>query len=140
MSESVTLPPQAASVGAGRRFVLERATTWGLAELADTAVLLTSELLTNSVLHARTDIELSIDRLPDGSLEICVRDASDVSPRRRRHSPDGTTGRGIELLDRLAASWEVTTQGTGKCVRFVVAAGVDPWAAFTDDSFADVDL
>lgn len=134
------LPPLAASVGAGRRFVLEHATAWGLEQLADTAVLLTSELLTNSVLHARTDIELSVARLDDGSLEICVRDASRVSPRRRRHSPDGTTGRGIELLDRLASSWEVTTQDAGKVVRFVVAAGADPWAAFTDGAFADADL
>lgn len=46
----------------------------------------------------------------------------------------------MQLLDRLARSWEVLRHGSGKTVRFTVAAGSDPWAESLDPSWADQDL
>lgn len=140
MTESLELSPLAASVGAGRRFVAGCLHDLGLDDLAETACLLTSELLTNSVLHARTDIVLSLGRDADGRVEIAIHDGSRYSPRRRRHAQDATTGRGIELLERLADSWDVSVDDAGKTIRFLLVAGADPWAAFSAEDFADADL
>jgi len=136
VTATVALPPAAASVRDGRRFVTGVLDTWGLPELVETAALLTSELLTNSVLHARTDILLTLSR-HDLGVEIVVRDGSRAAPRRRRHQPDATTGRGLELLERLASSWEVSVDDDGKSVRFVVDAVTDPWEAYTAEEWTD---
>ena len=140
MTQTLALTPDASSVRNGRQFVASILNEWGLDELAETAVLLTSELLTNSVLHARTDIALTVQRRDDTSVDICVRDGSRHTPRRRRHAHDATTGRGIELLERLAQEWAVTTDEGGKTIRFTVALGTDPWAAFADGDLVEAEL
>src|SRR4051795_9891616 len=101
---SLRLPPTARSTTQARRFVLSALSDWGLDILRDTAALLTSELVTNSVLHARTDVEVSIRRLDDG-VAIEVSDGSRRSPVRRMQIDEATTGRGVELLEQLAAQW-----------------------------------
>lgn len=123
----------------GRRFVSDQLASWDLPDLVETAALLTSELLTNSVLHARTAITLTLLRR-NGQVDIAVRDGSRFAPRRRRHASDATTGRGLELLDQLAESWEVVPERNGKCIRFTLRVGRDPWANFSDATWADVDL
>ncbi len=140
MTLTVELSPVAASVREGRHFVLAALAGWGLDAMADTAALLTSELLTNSVLHARTGIALSVRQVDEATVEICVRDGSRHAPRRRGHAHDATTGRGIELLEKLSQQWEVTTDDTGKAVRFLLTAGADPWAAFNADALLDAEL
>jgi anti-sigma regulatory factor (Ser/Thr protein kinase) len=139
VTATVALPPAAASVRDGRRFVSGVLESWGMSELVETAALLTSELLTNSVLHARTDIVLTMSK-HDAGVEIVVHDGSRAAPRRRRRPHDATTGRGLELLERLASSWEVSLDEDGKSVRFVVDAGSDPWAAYTAEDWADAEL
>lgn len=139
MTESLALSPHPASVPQGRRFVGGWLTDWGLGDLVDTAALLTSELLTNAVLHARTPLLLTVVRTASGA-EISVRDGSRMVPRQRRHAQDATTGRGIDLLERLATSWEVTVDDAGKIVRFTLEGGRDPWAQFADRNWWDSDL
>jgi anti-sigma regulatory factor (Ser/Thr protein kinase) len=131
LTETITLAPDPASVPQGRRFVRRVLTAWDVPDLLDTALLLTSELLTNSVLHARTGIVLTLTR-PPGRVDIVVGDLSDVLPARRRHAADATTGRGVELLDRLATSWDVVRDGAGKAVHVSLSEQADPWAAATD--------
>ncbi len=131
LTETITLAPVPASVPQGRRFVRRVLTAWDVPDLLDTALLLTSELLTNSVLHARTAIQLTLSR-PPGGVDIVVGDRSDVLPARRRHAADATTGRGVELLDQLATSWDVVQDGTGKAVHVSLSEQADPWAGHTD--------
>lgn len=132
---SVKLPPTARSTTQARRFVLSALSEWGLDGLRDTAALLTSEVVTNSVLHARTDIEISISRLDDGVV-IEVSDGSRRAPVRRLQLDEATTGRGVELLQQLAAQWDVTLHADGKTVRFTLSESVDPWAAYTATEWA----
>ena len=139
MTATLELPPAAASVRDGRRFITSVLETWGMPDLIETAALLTSELLTNSVLHARTEIVLSVVQRGD-CIEIEVRDGSRHGPRRRRHTADATTGRGLELLERLAHSWDVVVDDEGKVVRFVLEAATDPWAAYTADDWMSAEL
>jgi len=124
---SLGLPPTARSTTLARRFVLEALGSWGLRDLADTAALLTSEVVTNAVLHARTDLRIDVVRLRDG-VTIEVSDGSRRGPIRRRQRHDATTGRGLELLDRLASDWSVVPNGGGKTVRFTLLDADDPWA------------
>ena len=124
------LPPTARSTTQARRFVLGALADWGLDGLRDTAALLTSEVVTNSVLHARTDIEVTVTRLDDG-VRIEVADGSRRAPVRRLQLDEATTGRGVELLEQLAGSWEVAVHDSGKVVRFDLSEDVDPWAAYT---------
>jgi anti-sigma regulatory factor (Ser/Thr protein kinase) len=124
------LPPTARSTTQARRFVLGALAEWGLDGLRDTAALLTSELVTNSVLHARTEVEVSVVRLDDG-VSIEVSDGSARTPVRRMQYDEATTGRGVELLEQLASGWDVTLHAAGKTVRFFLSLDQDPWAAYT---------
>jgi len=140
VTREITLAPVVASVGAARRFVNEVLSDWDLDGLVYTAELLTSEVLTNSVLHARTAIDLTVERSDARTVTISVHDRSKHLPRRRRHAQDATTGRGMELLDRLASSWRVTAQDDGKTVSFTVGTDVDPWAAYAGVDWMDAEL
>ena len=129
------LPPTARSTTQARRFVLGALDEWGLDGLRDTAALLISELVTNSVLHARTEVEVSVARLHDG-VSIEVKDGSRRAPLRRMQYDEATTGRGVELLEQLAGSWDVTLHSEGKTVRFTLSEAADPWAAYTGAEWA----
>lgn len=139
MSAALRLAASPTSVPQARRFVLQLLERWALADLADTAMLLTSEVVTNAVLHARTEIELTVTRMGQ-AVQIQVRDGSPVAPVRRRQALEATTGRGMQLLDRLSRSWDVTTDRNGKTVCFVVDASSDPWAGYSAGSWQDSDL
>jgi anti-sigma regulatory factor (Ser/Thr protein kinase) len=132
---SCELPATARSVTEARRFVLDALANWRLDALADTAALLTSEIVTNAVLHARTPMDLVVQRLRDG-VAVEVTDGSRKQPRARRVTPDSTNGRGMALLEQLASTWGVTVHRAGKTVRFTVTGDRDPWAAFTSAGWA----
>jgi anti-sigma regulatory factor (Ser/Thr protein kinase) len=68
--------------------------------------LLVSELVTNVVRHAVTQGELVISRHVDG-IVLEVRDGREALPRWRRAEPDDEGGRGMFLVDQLAAEWGV---------------------------------
>lgn len=139
MTYEVVLPPSVASVGAGRRLVAEALAAWDLDALAYTASLLTSEVLTNCVLHARTEMLLRVVRTGPSEVTISVHDGSTHVPRRRRHAQDATTGRGLELLDRLAQSWRVVAEDGGKTLTFTVGGDTDPWTAYARVDWMDVE-
>lgn len=132
---SCELPATARSVTEARRFVLDALAKWRLDRLADTAALLTSEVVTNAVLHARTPVGLVVRRLRKG-VAIEVTDGSRRRPQPRQAALESTNGRGIALLEQLASTWEVTLHGAGKTVQFTVNGDRDPWAAFSTGSWA----
>jgi anti-sigma regulatory factor (Ser/Thr protein kinase) len=137
MTYELTLSPTVDSVGVGRRLVSEALSEWDLDALSYTATLLTSEVLTNSLLHARTPIVLTVDRTSAETVTISVRDGSTLVPRRRQHAHDATTGRGLELLDRLAQSWRVEADDKGKTLSFTIGTDIDPWAAYAGVDWLD---
>lgn len=129
------LPATARSVTEARRFVINALKRWGHGELADTAALLTSEVVTNAVLHARTPVDVVVRQLRDG-VAVEVSDGSPVRPRGRRTTPQSTNGRGMALLDRLATTWDVKVRSNGKTVRFTLKTGADPWAGYSAKDWA----
>ncbi|WP_233358653.1 SpoIIE family protein phosphatase [Thermomonospora amylolytica] len=113
---SATFPPAATSVAAARRFVRRTLNEWDLAQVADDALLATSELATNAVTYAGTAFEVRCT-LEDGGVRIEV---LDQHPTRHIAMPsvEATSGRGLPSIDRLASSWGITYEGLTKGVWF----------------------
>ncbi len=80
-------------------------------------MLLTSELTTNAVVHASSDVEIRV--VCGVGVTVEVRDRSDRPPSPRRHVEDSVCGRGLELVELLADSFGVVPiPGYGKSVWF----------------------
>jgi len=108
-----------AAVAGARETASDVLQGWGLGAMADEAVLMLDELVTNAVLHGHGPIELRL-RVDDdsGMLFGEVRDASDVLPTRREAAPDDEGGRGLTLITALAASHGWHRIDGGKAVWF----------------------
>ena len=87
------------------------------AEVAECAALLTSELVTNAVLHAATPLSVTLHVLAD-RIRIDVADQSMVVPVVKDYAADAVTGRGLTLFDTLASEWGVQVAAGGKIVWF----------------------
>lgn len=133
------LQPRLDAASLARRHVRALLVQWGLAGLLDPVLLLTSEVVTNALLHSGTTLAVTVER--DGAgVRVAVEDGSDVPPVQRRHSPTASTGRGVQLLGSIADDWGWQPTSTGKTVWFVVreAAG---WSGSVDlEGLAGVDL
>src|SRR5580704_1971417 len=136
---SAAYRPEPAAVAAVRKFVRETLQDWldtrpgpastgpastGPAdtELVDDAVLLTSELVTNAVVHAGTQVQVTC-KLAASAVEVVVRDShparmvpgpahDDAIPAERTH------GRGLLLPSALASAWGVSYGAEAKAVWF----------------------
>jgi len=117
----VSLPAEPASAAAARRFVRDVLDAWDAGEFEDAAVLLTSELVTNALLHARSPAELHV-RLAGGCLRVGVSDRTPVIPVRKRYGKEAATGRGLLLVETLADAWGTEPNEDGKEVWFELAA------------------
>jgi anti-sigma regulatory factor (Ser/Thr protein kinase) len=105
--------PDPDEVGHARHFVAELLAERDLpTELAE---LVTSELATNAVLHARTEFRLEVDHDID-SVRIAVSDEGGGWPCRRPPAGDGDSGRGLRIVDHMAERWGVTWNDPGKVV------------------------
>ena len=63
-SARIALPSSPASVGTARRFIEARTAAWSFPEPAGAQlVLIGSELVTNAILHARTELTLTLELL-----------------------------------------------------------------------------
>ncbi len=82
LKRSLMRPADAASAGQARRAVREILIAAGRAEWSEAAELACSEIVTNAVLHAHTDIELTIEVTAE-QVRVAVRDHSPVLPVQR---------------------------------------------------------
>jgi anti-anti-sigma factor len=83
----------------------------------DDLLLCVSEVVTNAVLHARSASQLRVRPAAHG-IVVEVTDHDPRLPTRRQHDLQAPTGRGLHLLDALAASWGTTPHEGGKVVWF----------------------
>lgn len=113
------LEPERSNVSLARRFVMDAVHRLGRERFADIAELLTSELVTNAVLHAGTTVTLRVLEDEDG-LRVEVTDQSAGAPQRRRYSAEAATGRGLGLVEALASAWGTSTGSPGKTVWFTL--------------------
>jgi DNA-binding NarL/FixJ family response regulator len=114
MEQSSTTPRQA------RRLVAGAVERWDCSDVLDTITLLTSEVVTNAIQHAGTQVEVGVELLPH-ALRVTVTDGDPTYPvARGNDNVDATSGRGLTILDSLAGRWGVRPLPTGKAVWFEV--------------------
>jgi anti-sigma regulatory factor (Ser/Thr protein kinase) len=122
MELSESFPPTLEAVRAARQFV-QRVIATADDDVRNSVILLTSELVTNAVIHARTDLEVTVRYLDDGSVRVDVWDANSRMPQPCLAPLDATTGRGLGMVESLASAWGAERAGNGKSVWFQVSPG-----------------
>lgn len=131
------LPPATDSVPVARRFAREQLRESGCD--VDTVVLLVSEVVTNAVLHGRSDLRLRVDNRGN-TARVEVADSSAKPVRMHEFGVESTTGRGLHLVAQLSLRWgaEPGANGWGKVVWFEVGApGEAAWESFADAWMAE---
>lgn len=104
-----TFAPDERSVAQARWFVREALTGWGSHDLTDSAVLASSELVTNAVVHAGTPVQVSLWLEPH-SLRLEVQD---LHPHRllpmgvENPGDEAEHGRGLLIAATVASAWGV---------------------------------
>ena len=119
-TDHLELRPTSESARAARAFVAAHASVGE--EALDAAMLLTSELVTNAILHARTELVVGVTQGAD-VLMVTVGDRSTDDPVRQEPDDTRPSGRGMVLIEHMAAQWGVEHDDTGKTVWFTVADG-----------------
>lgn len=114
---SETLPRSPESAATARRLVRTALATWRLEQLADAATLIISELTTNAVQHAQSSaIRVVVTRPEPATVQIAVVDKSGVQPVRYEADEDDESGRGLALVELMAARWGIDLLPWGKRV------------------------
>ena len=105
-----------AGVPAATHFLQRRLSVWAVrADVAFNCCLVLGELVTNALIHGRSDATVRIVR--DGDcLRLEVADDDTRAPTIPTPDPDALSGRGMLLVAALATSWGVERTGTGKVV------------------------
>jgi anti-sigma regulatory factor (Ser/Thr protein kinase) len=112
--------PSVSAPCAARRAVEQCVGAHAPTEFLHDAVLLTSELVTNAVIHTEGSPELCAHYDPVlGQLRVEVTDKSSVVPKIREGHP-GTTlgGWGLRIVDQVAMRWGTSPLPSGKVVWF----------------------
>jgi two-component sensor histidine kinase len=120
--EVLDLEPSGFAPAQARQMVRDVVTALVPPDVAHTAELLVSELVTNAITHGSGLVRLAID-CSEGGLSVTV---SDDDPRAPQVQPErlmSCGGRGLRMMDSLASAWGVTPHdgGPGKDVWFQLA-------------------
>ncbi|MFI7409856.1 SpoIIE family protein phosphatase [Streptomyces sp. NPDC049627] len=120
---AASFDPVGRSVASARSFVRDTLQGWGFADIVDDAVVLTSELVTNAVVHAGTSADVLCLRSDEGvRIEVADRYPEREIPLQgspvNMGSPDREGGRGLQLCAALATRWGVEYTPTHKQVWF----------------------
>lgn len=119
-NDDLQLPSAPTSVGEARRFVASALEELDAGAASEVAALLTSEIVTNAVVHAGGDIRIRVVGGTD-TVRISVEDTSPEKPAPREAGDRAVTGRGLNLVEHLASGWGVDDVDGGKVVWFELA-------------------
>ncbi|WP_326550067.1 ATP-binding protein [Micromonospora sp. NBC_01813] len=112
------LTPSSYSPGRARRLIDEACRSWQLGALVDEAMVIGSELVSNAVEHAGTELDITTTRLA-GAIRISVRDRAPELPKPADRSVHGNLrgrGRGLAIIEALASDWGYAGLSDGKAV------------------------
>ena len=117
------LAPDAGSPRRARDFLADACRRWDASRFLEPGGLVVSELVTNAVRHAGTDILLGLVLTGDGdgdgsarALTVTVRDGGPGLPHVVPPEERGLGGRGLAMVDKLAEVWGVDADEHGKSV------------------------
>ncbi len=122
----------AETVGTARHWARAAVLAWhGDEGHVETVTLITSELVSNAVLHSSPPVRLRLRAAP-GAVYVEVFDQAPHEPRVRIADPDDEGGRGMLLVDALAHRWGSRSSRGGKVVwaevRVGIASGGTDWS------------
>lgn len=119
------LPPTAQAAGLARQYLGDFVTELDAGVLG-VAQLLITELVTNALRHGSGPVTMTAVKGACG-LRISVRDDEERLPRKRSLDVHDLGGRGLQIVDALAAAWGVTTVPVSK-------SGKTVWCELTSPS------
>jgi anti-sigma regulatory factor (Ser/Thr protein kinase) len=108
----IELPDDLCSVADARRFVKQRLRDWGIDEPVDDALLVVSELAANALTHAHSSYSIRLSATSN-VLRIEVDDSGAGTPEPQPLTETEEHGRGLHLVDALAASWGMESGDSG---------------------------
>jgi anti-sigma regulatory factor (Ser/Thr protein kinase) len=112
---TLRLSPEPASATRARDVTRSHLASTCPDEIVENAALVVTELVSNVVVHALTDMLLVVDVVP-GRVDLRVQDSSPQQPRLQSNSLDAVGGRGLAIVDELASAWGVEHQRGMKVV------------------------
>jgi anti-sigma regulatory factor (Ser/Thr protein kinase) len=119
---SIPLEHSAASPAIARARTEEFVSGWASDALLADLQLMVSELVTNAVLHGEPDVLFRVFVDARARVRIEVHDGSAAPPMVRTARQQGTSGRGLQLIDAISATWGSRRLPAGKVVWFEVDA------------------
>ena len=120
---AVTLPATLTSVRRARGFVREQCASFKLTDpVRDQVLLLASELVTNAILHGRSEVRVEVACV-DFHVRVTAHDENSRHPVVVSQDPDALDGRGLALVDALSSAWGVEEEPGGKAVWFECPVG-----------------
>jgi serine phosphatase RsbU (regulator of sigma subunit)/anti-sigma regulatory factor (Ser/Thr protein kinase) len=117
--DELWLDASPSNVSHARRWVTRRLDACGAQDALDVVVLLTSEIVTNAIVHAQTSLTLRVEPVERG-VRVAVSDGDPEVPAMGEFNLHSSGGRGMALLDTLAQDWGVQVERNGKTVWFDV--------------------
>lgn len=117
----ITLAPRPNSPRLAREFVSVMCLNWNAMDFLEPGNLVVSELVTNAVTHAETDMRVDVC-LSDDILTVAVHDDAPGEPVIQQPSRHSLGGRGLALVAAFAESWGVRRDRPGKTVWCRLAA------------------
>ncbi|MFJ2478466.1 SpoIIE family protein phosphatase [Streptomyces sp. NPDC087659] len=108
-------------VRVARTFVDDQLSSWGLEELTDTLQLVISEIVTNALIHAGSDVDVRLRAFAD-HIRLEVRDSDSNPPvpsplaSSEESNSEAEHGRGLLIVEALAEPWSSSPNGRGKTV------------------------
>ncbi len=125
VERSTWLPQETDSPARARRFIGEVLELCGQPEWRYAAELAVTELVTNAVLHAHTELRLRA-RCDASALRVEVEDFNARLPVPRVYGPESSTGRGMALVAAVTSEHGVIPTPRGKVVWFAVTTDPPP--------------
>ncbi|MYU15785.1 PAS sensor protein, partial [Streptomyces sp. SID8361] len=109
-----------------RRFTARTLRNWGVEDDLDVALLVTSELVTNALVHTRGEVRLNLTLTAD-RLRIAVNDLSPRTPVKPAAVDwEATGGRGLLLIEAMSQTWGSVPLSGGKQVWGEISLS-SPW-------------
>ncbi len=122
VAEFEAIPDGGRLVPQVRAFVADELRRLRRETLVDDAVLVSSELAANAMLHAGGIAAVGVSEV-EGAVRITVHDRTRVPPVMARHSTEAMTGRGLRLVASVSTAWGAEPTEDGKVV----------WATLSED-------
>jgi anti-sigma regulatory factor (Ser/Thr protein kinase) len=125
-------PPDPAILASARSFAAHRLDALDLSAVEGDVKLLLTELITNVIIHARTDFEIRVEPSGDG-VRVEVIDGNETMPVAGTLTPGALSGRGLTLVQSISTRWGAhRNDAGGKTVWFEVVPGVSESSAADD--------